>query len=98
MFSLTGSKCDADFLRLDLSDLLGLQLLARFANGHVFVGDDRLTAVGVFDHRLAAAPFHQRLQLITSAAYGLPLLQEILRAAAYQQSRRPSTKNRILFL
>lgn len=88
-FILTGSEGEAEFLGLDLSDVLRLQLLRRLSTiCHRFVLEDLLHPVRVLDHLLIAAPFQQRLQLVAAGRHGFPLFQEGLRAAAQGELKR----------
>ncbi len=80
---LTRAEGEAEFLRLDLSDVLWLQFLGSFfAICHVFVPEDPLLSAGVFDHCLLTAPLYQRLQLVTTGRHSFSLFQEVLRTAA----------------
>ncbi len=78
-------------LRLDLSDVLGLQFLCSlFAICHLFVLEDRLFPTWVLDHCIITAPFYQRLQLVTAGRHGLTLFQEVLRAAPQRELKGQS--------
>lgn len=49
---------------------------------HCFVFKGPLLSAWVFNHPLIAAPFYQRLHLVTAGRHSLTLLQEALREAA----------------
>ena len=86
---LTGSEGEAEFLGLNLSDVLRLQFTCSlFAICHRFVIHDVLHAVRVLNHRLITAPFQQRLQLVTAGRHSFSLFQEFLRAAAQGELKR----------
>lgn len=83
---LTRSEGEAEFLGLDLSDVLWIQLLCSLlAMCHRFVLEDLLFPVWIFNHRFITAPFYQRIQLVTTGRHSLTLFQEVLRAAAQEE-------------
>ena len=49
---------------------------------HCFVFKGLLFSAWVFNHSLFAAPFYQRLQLVTAGRHSLTLLQKALKEAA----------------
>lgn len=88
---LTRSECEAEFLGLDLSDVLWLQFpFSLLAICHCFVLENPSLTVWVFDHRFIAAPFNERLQLVTTGRHGLPLFQEVLWGAAQRELKGQS--------
>lgn len=81
---LTRSKGEVDLLGLDLGDFLWIHFPSPFlAIRYRFVPEGLLFPLWAFDHVLLAAPFYQRLQLVTAGRHRLALLQETLGAAAH---------------
>ena len=60
---------------------------------HCFVFKGLLLSTWVFNHPLIAAPFYQRLQLVTAGRHSLPLLQEALRGEAAEGELKGQPSN-----
>lgn len=72
-----------EFLGLDLGDFMWIHFPSPFfAIGYRVVPEGLLFPLWAFDHVHMAAPFYQRLQLVTAGRHRLALLQEPLGAAA----------------
>lgn len=83
ILNVTGSECQGEFLRLDLCDLLRLQLLRHvlLAVGDRLVQVNTDSAAGVLDFGHGALSGLQRLKIIAAGRLGLTHCEEVLRSS-----------------